>query len=168
MAAPDPAMTTESFRFAPAGAIPNHPRFPAILHRGAVPGGGAAAIEAVFAANGWPPAWRNGVFDFHHFHSEGHEALGVAAGSAHLILGGPGGREVAVAVGDVVVLPAGTGHRRLAASGDFLVVGAYPPGQHADILRGAATAAQAARIRDLPAPAQDPAGIAGGVPALWR
>ncbi|MBP7001163.1 cupin [Amaricoccus sp.] len=161
-------MPTESFLLAPSGAIPNHRRFPVLLHRGVVPGGGAAAIEAVFAANGWPPQWRDGVFDFDHFHSEGHEALGVATGSARLRLGGPGGREVTVAAGDVVVLPAGTGHRRLAASGDFLVVGAYPPGQRADILRGPASPTQAARIRALPAPARDPAGVAEGVPTLWR
>ncbi|MBP7240684.1 cupin [Amaricoccus sp.] len=160
-------MPTEAFLLAPSGAIPNHPRFPVLLHRGAIPGGGAAAIEAIFAANGWPPAWRNGVFGFDHFHSEGHEALGCAAGSARLLLGGPGGREVTVTAGDVVVLPAGTGHRRLAASGDFLIVGAYPPGQHADILRGPPTPAQAARILALPAPASDPAGASDGVATRW-
>ena len=162
-------MATESFRLAPSCAMPNHPRFPVVLHRGVVEASGnaAAALEPLFAANGWPPQWRDGIYDFDHYHTRGHEALGCAAGSARVLLGGPGGREVTIAAGDVVVLPAGTGHRRLAASRDFLVVGAYPPGQSADICRDAPSAEMLARIAALPAPETDPAGRRDGVTALW-
>jgi uncharacterized protein YjlB len=164
-------MDPESFGLAASGAMPNHPAFPVLLYRGAVAGAGeaaAAALEALFAANGWPPAWRNGIYPFHHSHTLGHEALGCAAGSARVLLGGPGGREVGRGPGDVVVLPAGTGHCRLAASADFLVVGAYPPGQRADICRDAPTPAMLQRIRALAVPESDPVGSAGGVGALWR
>jgi uncharacterized protein YjlB len=165
-------MQLESFRLEPSGDMPNHPAFPVLLHRGVATGGGdaAAALEAMFARNGWPPRWRDGIYDFHHYHTEGHEALGCARGSARVLLGGPDGREVDLAAGDVAVLPAGTGHRRLAASPDFLVVGAYPPGQRADICREAPTEAMLARIRALPTPRSDPVvgTAAGGLSELWK
>ncbi len=163
---------SESFRLEPSGAMPNHPRWPVILYRGVVDGSGevaAAALEARFATNGWPPQWRDGVYDFHHYHTLGHEALGCAAGSAVVLLGGPDGREVRFGAGDVAVLPAGTGHRRLRASADFLVVGAYPPGQRADICRTAPTPEMLARISELPAPWADPVcGEGDGLALAWR
>jgi len=135
--------------------IPNHPRWPALVYHGVV-APDAGAIERRFEANGWPPLWRDGIFAYHHFHSAGHEALGIAGGRARVRLGGPEGVDVEVAAGDVLVLPAGTGHCRLEASADLLVVGAYPPGQRGDIQRAPATAAMTAAIAALPHPASDP------------
>jgi uncharacterized protein YjlB len=65
----------------------------------------------------------------------------------------------------VLVLPAGTGHRRATAREGFTVVGAYPAGQEDyDLLRGDSAAevdAARERIAALPAPPDDPVGGAG-------
>ena len=158
-------------RFEDDGAFPNS-RLPLLIYRGALTTADASpdAMEALFAAGGWPPAWRSSIFTYHHYHSTAHEALGVASGEARLLLGGPAGREFEVMAGDVIVIPAGVAHRRLASSPGFLVVGAYPPGQNWDLLRGEpGERPQADRnIARVPLPATDPvAGTAGPPVTEW-
>ncbi|PVY31107.1 cupin [Paraburkholderia silvatlantica] len=163
----------EVLRFESNGWIPNNQHLAVLVYRNAVTVKGpdpASSFEAVFAQNGWPPQWRNGIYDFHHFHPETHEVLGFAGGSARLLLGGPApvGREVKVQAGDVVVLPAGTGHCKLEASSDFLVVGAYPPDEDIGISRKALTAAQMQKLEAVQFPRSDPlSGPDGALPKLW-
>lgn len=140
-------------------AIPNNPRLPVLLHRGAVAAGDAAAAEAVFRTHGWRPAWRDGIFDWHHYHSNAHEALAIVAGHVRVQLGGETGVAIDLAAGDVVVLPAGTGHRNLGSDAALLVVGAYPEGAAPpDQLHGAPEEAARARhaIAATPDPPSDP------------
>lgn len=165
--------TPELLRFSDDGHIPNS-RFPVLLYRGVKPSeakDAASAFEALFQRHGWPPQWRDGVYPFHHYHSTAHEVLGIAAGHARLMLGGERGRELDVGPGDVLVLPAGTGHCCLHADEDFLVVGAYPTGQHWDMLRGSPSERPAAleRIAAVPLPESDPVGGPNGaLVAQWR
>src|SRR3954462_5380909 len=153
-------MNLDTWQAPPGDRIPNHPSFAVVVYHDVEPAasGDADAVRALFAEHGWRGAWVDGVFDFHHFHSTSHEVLAVIAGRATLELGGPQGEPFGVGTGDVLVLPAGTGHRRRAASGDFRVVGAYPAGQEDyDLLRAADDAARA-RIPALRPPPQDPVG----------
>jgi uncharacterized protein YjlB len=161
------------FRFADDGFIPNHPRWPLIVYHDAVslpqefdP---AAVFEDLFERYGWGDSWRNGVFDYPHYHSRIHEVLGVARGSASIRFGGEGGRTLTVKAGDVAVLPAGTGHQCLGASDDFLVVGAYPPFGTYDVCTKATD--HDAALQSVPkvrAPNEDPVYGAGGpLLQLW-
>lgn len=155
----------ERLQFADDGTIPNNP-LPLLLYRAAFDArgeAGAAWLERRFADNGWRGAWRWTIYPFHHYHSTTHEVLGVFAGSATLRLGGEHGRTVQVQAGDVIVVPAGVGHRRLDASADFQVVGAYPDGREPDLMRGepGERPAADARIARVPLPAHDPLGQAG-------
>ncbi len=166
--------SVQAFRFRDDGDTPNNPTLPLLVYRAAIDPAGerdpAAPFERTFARHGWGDGWRNGIHPFLHFHTGTHEVLGIARGRATVEFGGAKGRRLVVEAGDVVVLPAGTGHRRVEASGDLLVVGAYPtngsfdqqrPGQ---VDHGAAVAA----IAKVAMPPMDPVhGEEGPLRRLW-
>jgi uncharacterized protein YjlB len=112
------------------GLVPNN-RLPFLVYKQAISVANnhpEKTIEGLFGANGWGDMWRNGVYDYLHYHATVHEALGIARGHARVRFGGNSGKAIEIAAGDVAILPAGTGHQCLFASRDFSVVGAYPPG----------------------------------------
>jgi uncharacterized protein YjlB len=161
-------------RFADDGFTPNHPRWPLILYRGAVnltddydP---AAIMEDVFARNGWGDSWRDGIYDYLHYHSRIHEVLGIARGKGQVRFGGDKGRSYRLKAGDVAVLPAGTGHQCLSASKDFLVVGAYPAAGTYDECTELEDRARALKtIPKVARPRKDPVyGVQGPLLKLWK
>lgn len=143
------------------GTIPNNNNLPVLIYRNVFGFGDsdpASVIEQVFSRNNWTGSWRNGIFSFHHYHSTAHEALGVYSGWAEVQLGGEGNEAVRIEKGDLVVLPAGTGHKKIGSGKGFAVVGAYPDGQRYDMNYGKPEELELAKknIIEVPLPSNDP------------
>jgi uncharacterized protein YjlB len=162
-----------TFVFADDGLVPNNPR-PFLVYKGAIdvtherP---EETVERLFGSNGWGDMWRNGVYDYLHYHSTVHEALGIARGHARVRFGGDQGKEFEISAGDVAILPAGTGHQCLSASRDFCVIGAYAPGAKMQITRPTPEnhAKALTTIPDVKLPDTDPVlGTDGPLVRLWR
>ncbi len=157
--APDLAQARKphAVRFKDDGLVPNHPRWPLVIYRGGVDldegHDPAAVIEDLFEANGWEDTWRDGIYDYMHYHSRIHEVLGIA-----------------LKAGDVAILPAGTGHQRLSADADFLVVGAYPRAGTYDECTTVEDRPRALKtISKVPLPRKDPVyGNGGPLSKLWK
>lgn len=157
------------------GKTPNNPRFPFLFYRSPVSlshaADPAAVFEVLFEANGWTPEWRDSIYEYNHFHTRTHEVLGIAKGRARVRFGGAKGKTLEVRAGDVVINPAGVGHRRLFSTKDLLVVGAYPQSgrydepQPDEVDHNKAVA----RIAKVKIPAADPVyGRNGPLRVLWR
>jgi len=165
-----------AFRFGDAGRFANNATLPALVYRRVVPRqfvtpeSIASWFERTWRQHGWAAAWRYGVYNFPHYHSTAHEVLGVYRGRASLRIGDRSGCTVEASAGDMLVLPAGTAHQNLGASSDFHVVGGYPSGQTADLLRGRDGERPAAdeRIAKVPLPLSDPVwGDSGPLVTHW-
>jgi uncharacterized protein YjlB len=129
----------QATKLADDGTIPNNADLPLLVYEDALklpPDDPAGMIEALLATNHWNGSWRNGIYPYHHYHSTAHEVLVVFAGSATVQLGGERGIRQTIQPGDVIILPAGVGHKNLGHSADFAIVGAYPEGQRWDMCYG--------------------------------
>ncbi|QQO33377.1 cupin domain-containing protein [Bradyrhizobium diazoefficiens] len=155
------------------GLVPNN-ILPFLVYQGAVtldPKQPEETIENLFETNNWGGTWRNGVYDYLHYHATVHEVLGVARGHARVRFGGDHGQEFDIKAGDVAILPAGTGHQCITASDDFCVIGAYPPGSRMEITRPTPEN-HAKALKTIPNVARPPAdpvtGKHGALLRLWR
>lgn len=158
--------------FAPAGGIPNS-RLPLVVWKGGLPADARRGAEAcaLYRRNGWGGTWVYTVYPFWHFHTKGHEVLSCVAGTARIGFGGDDGIVADVSVGDVAVVPAGVGHKKLSASPGFQMAGGYPPKQEGDIVRPGEMGEEeiAAALARLPLPETDPiSGRADRIVEIWR
>jgi uncharacterized protein YjlB len=166
----------QSFLFQDDGWIPNNPVLPLLVYKAIIDILGVSdpesLIERTFLGNGWGSSmWRNGIHPYTHYHSMIHEVLGIARGRGRVRFGGTQGAEVDLSGGDVVVLPAGTGHQNVWSTADLSVIGAYPPQGTFNLCRGSRAEHDEAlqTIPDVPVPDTDPVlGAGGRLPRIWR
>ncbi|MDB5222661.1 MAG: cupin protein [Chitinophagaceae bacterium] len=118
----------------------------------------ATIIEDIFKKNNWTNSWRNGIYDYHHYHSITHEVLGVYEGNTTVELGGAKGITLLIEKGDVIIIPAGVAHRNVTPESNFKCVGAYPGGSDYDIKKGEPGDRPEAdkNIKKVPLPENDP------------
>jgi len=145
--------------------IPNS-NLPALLYRAVIPAGASKKADRFrkeFRRNGWSGLWTDTIYDYTHFHSNAHEVLGIAEGKVRVRLGGDEGRIVRLKAGDMLVLPAGVGHKRVGDDEGLKVIGAYPRGQTKFDMKRKGRA-----IPKVPMPKSDPFfGAEGPVVRIW-
>lgn len=155
----------KTLKYEDDGSIPNNPSFPILIYLNVLDTNDKP--DNIIENNNWLNSWENGVFSYHHYHSNSHEVLLIIDGSAQLQLGGEQGSKVDVKFGDVLILPAGSGHKLLNESANFTVKGAYPNGQSYDIYVGKESERpqNLRNIQNVPLPDYDP--IFGGQGPLF-
>ncbi len=124
--------STITERFRDDGIVPNSDK-PAVIYRNAVHFNDVLEKEAMVqlqklvSPNGWDISWSDSVYKRVHYHPNTHEVLVCFRSWAILELGGRRfGKEFMIRMGDVVIIPAGVGHRRVESTPNFKVFGLYP------------------------------------------
>ncbi|WP_168797487.1 cupin domain-containing protein [Neolewinella litorea] len=147
--------------------IPNS-TLPVVLYREAftAPDSGRLTdqVKKRLHTAGWGNQWIAGIYPYPHYHSNTHEVLVILEGHCTVELGGPEGHPVEVNAGDVLLLPAGTGHACYTKS-SYRVLGAYPGGRSWDLITDAA---EHRPPDDLPMPQHDPIGERGVMRKVWQ
>lgn len=162
----------EKYFFEKDGIIPNS-RLPLLVYRNVFSERGqkgAIWLENKFRENSWYNSWRWGIYFFHHYHSNTHEVLGVFQGWAEVHVGGSKGKKMRIKAGDIIVIPAGVGHKCLVCSEDFTVVGAYPEGKTPDLIKEETVKYNSSirNISKVSIPLKDPLLEYSGLVKIWR
>lgn len=153
--------------------FPNNEKYPLLIYKAVfnINQLDAKAIINLLAQNKWGNAWKNGIYDYHHYHSNTHEILVVIAGTCRVIYGGPKGMVFVVNEGDVMIHPAGVSHKREESSENFACVGAYPNSINYDMNYGYPDEYQKAtkNIQHVQLPMMDPIfGENGPIFQYWQ
>lgn len=131
----------------------------------------AHAIEKLFDSNGWTNNQEGGIYAYHHYHSNTHEAVGVYKGQTVILLGGENGKQIVIHKGDVLVIPAGVAHKNMGNEKDVYCVFGYPEGREFDMNYGnpGERPGTDKQIAEVPVPDSDPiAGEGQGVAEIWK
>ena|ERR1051326_4511159 len=169
----DPRVTKYIFR--DDGIFPNNEELPVLIYKHVfrLPEWSlraASLVERKFRENDWSDAWRDVIYNYHHYHSISHEVLGIYRGKAELQFGGAKGLITTVEKGDVILIPAGVAHKCISES-QLKCVGAYPEGMDYDMNYGSESERPKAmrNINKLPLPRLDPVfGKQGPLHSYWR
>lgn len=164
-------MEAEKYLLKENNGIPNNKKLPLLKYKQVFETNTQEQFEKSFSRNGWGGQWVNGIYTYHHYHSTAHEVLGVIEGQAKIIFGGPDGKLITISTGDMVIIPAGTGHCRINATDNLKVMGAYPHGQeNYDICTTKDDVEEKKNnIDKVPLPDKDPIQDSGGIlKEVWR
>jgi uncharacterized protein YjlB len=143
------------------GTFPNNALLPLLVYRKVFNSQDSIdenLIKEIFESNGWVNSWKDGVYNYHHYHSTAHEVLAIMKGNARLQFGGPSGVSVFMEQGDVVIIPAGVAHKNIGDDNEFVCIGAYPEGLEYDMNYGKDGERPKAdeHIKQVPLPETDP------------
>ena len=128
-------------------------------------------VKKFIRKNGWHDIWVNGMYPYHHYHSNVHEALIIFSGQCEAQIGGPKGKKLTVSTGDVIFFPAGVSHKKIRASKDFKSIGCYPYAIPYDLKLGTPSnnPATIANLKKVKLPKTDPIyGAKGFLFRLWK
>ncbi|KIW23032.1 uncharacterized protein PV07_11264 [Cladophialophora immunda] len=166
----------ETYFLGPNKHCPNND-MPVLIYRDCLPLPLSEAKTTEFLeAHAWEKKGTWGHIAYRHFHPNTHECYGVFQGESRILVGcgtndTAGGEEIEVHAGDVIVLPAGTGHCSLQSSKDYRYIGVYPEGApkwRSELGKDEVGDSFRQEIQGVALPVQDPVnGSEGPLLKLW-
>jgi len=158
----------------PNGNFPNNEELPLLYYHRAIKLPKffkGLYVRQLFRRNGWTNNWKEGIYEYDHYHSNTHEAIAVIKGRATLLFGSKGGKQIEVGEGDVVIIPAGVAHCNLDKQNSVTCIGGYAQGKDYDMNYGHPGERPKAdkNIGRLGIPKRDPVfGKEKGLPVFWK